>query len=259
MDELRFHPVLRRFPGVLAAILPDMTTVRQWVEQATTLSEASLEQEIARRQQLLGLISHGRGEQVEGLEELERLLLWSKRVNELAGPALEEVSPFKGAVNFLKMLRPYPDQTDIAMSVIVVSQSVGSLLHSQWEQSGLHRHVDRIHGQEDGSKANLLKRYVRDGGFSGQMLVIGDAPGDLEAAQTMGAAFFPILPRHENESWERLAYEAWPIFATGNYTNDYQSRLVNSFFQCLSDARRDDQEQQKLPKQVNRASLKKIS
>lgn len=239
IEDLKIHPVLRRFPGVLAAILPDTGPLKEWIANTSTLSNESLEREIARRTQLMTLIDHGRSEIAETLEELERCLLWSKRVNELAVPVIEKVEMFRGASNFLKMLRPNgSSKVDLSTAMVVISQSSHDLLSKQWDQHQVSQYVDAIHGQEDGSKINVLKRYVREGGFTGQMLIIGDAPGDLEAAQAMGASFFPVLPGHESESWERLAYEAWPIFAAGGYTNEYQNRLISNFFQCLTDARK---------------------
>ena len=54
--------------------------------------------------------------------------------------------------------------------------------------------------------------------------------GDLDAARAAGAWFFPIVPRYEAESWSRLSYEGWPLFAAGCYNREYQNRLLDEFF-----------------------------
>jgi len=237
VTELHGHPVLKRFPGVLAAILPWTEPVQTWIERTATLSNESLEREIHRQSQLMGIIDHGRGEIREALEELERLLRWSNLVNQRAATLLPSIPPFASAVNFMRMLRPSGDDAaDPTTCIIGLSQAPRELTLDSWNRHGISTYVDAFHTQEDGPTVAILKRYVREGGFTGKLLMVGDSPTDLETAQAIGASFFPILPGHEFESWEKLCYEAWPIFATGNYTVEYQARLVNTFFIRLSEA-----------------------
>jgi hypothetical protein len=59
--------------------------------------------------------------------------------------------------------------------------------------------------------------------------VIGDALGDLEAAQDNSALFFPINPGHEEESWQRFYEEGLHKFLAGEYAGDYEARLIAEF------------------------------
>lgn len=49
------------------------------------------------------------------------------------------------------------------------------------------------------------------------MLMIGDAPGDLQAACANYALFYPINPGQEEESWKLLHQEALSKFFNGQY------------------------------------------
>lgn len=45
--------------------------------------------------------------------------------------------------------------------------------------------------------------------------MVGDAPGDRDAAEKNGVRFYPILVGHEGESWKRLLEEAFPKTSCG--------------------------------------------
>ena len=88
-------------------------------------------------------------------------------------------------------------------------------------------------GQEMGTKTEHLK-YAAVGKYAaGKVLMIGDAPGDFQAARKNGALFFPINPGREEQSWERLHGEALDRFFTGGYAGDYEAKLVKEFDACL--------------------------
>ena len=57
--------------------------------------------------------------------------------------------------------------------------------------------------------------------------MIGDSPGDLDAAFVNGVYFYPIVCKHEEESWEKsLSY-------IDNFDNntigEHQEELVDAF------------------------------
>jgi len=60
--------------------------------------------------------------------------------------------------------------------------------------------------------------------------MIGDAPGDLAAAESVGACFFPINPGDEVESWSLLQREGLARFLTGRFRGEFQAEL-NARFQ----------------------------
>ncbi len=63
--------------------------------------------------------------------------------------------------------------------------------------------------------------------------MIGDAPGDLQAARTVGAHFYPILPGRETAAWERLLGEAFPLFLAGSYGGAYATARTKEFLELL--------------------------
>jgi hypothetical protein len=59
--------------------------------------------------------------------------------------------------------------------------------------------------------------------------MVGDAPGDMEAARANGALFFPINPGKEELSWERFYREGFQRFVEGSYAGDYEAALIAEF------------------------------
>jgi hypothetical protein len=49
------------------------------------------------------------------------------------------------------------------------------------------------------------------------VLLIGDDPGDSEAAQKCGIWFYPILVNWEEESWEQFRFDAVEWLRNGTY------------------------------------------
>jgi len=63
--------------------------------------------------------------------------------------------------------------------------------------------------------------------------MIGDAPGDLAAAEANGVLFYPIEPGFEDESWRRFLEEAMPRFFEGTYAGPYMDERVGRFLDLL--------------------------
>jgi hypothetical protein len=63
--------------------------------------------------------------------------------------------------------------------------------------------------------------------------MIGDAPGDMNAAQKNGVLFYPIRPDHEEESWTRFREEALDKFFAGTFKGDYEQNLADEFLAGL--------------------------
>jgi phosphoglycolate phosphatase-like HAD superfamily hydrolase len=71
-------------------------------------------------------------------------------------------------------------------------------------------------------------RYVPD-----HVLMIGDAPGDMDAARANGFLFFPINPGREDASWERFYRESYARFTGGTYAGAYEAELIQDFLALL--------------------------
>jgi len=50
-----------------------------------------------------------------------------------------------------------------------------------------------------------------------KVLMVGDAPGDSDAAQKNGVYYYPILVNHEKDSWAELMAEGFSKLRSGEY------------------------------------------
>jgi hypothetical protein len=70
------------------------------------------------------------------------------------------------------------------------------------------------------------------------MLMVGDAPGDLDAAHANGILFYPIIPGREEDSWARFYHEIIDLFLAGRYGAEIEAELVKEFNACLPESPR---------------------
>ena len=88
-------------------------------------------------------------------------------------------------------------------------------------------------GQEAGSKKEQLQ-YATVGKYKkNHVLMIGDAPGDIEAAKENNVLFYPILPGNEVYSWKRFYKEAFYKFVSQEYAGRYEDELLDEFKNLL--------------------------
>ena len=208
MDLLMERPeVLRRRPNI-----PALGGLRGWVARETRLSNPALAAEVA----------------ATGDADLARALAWSEAVNRSIAELVKDVPPFPFVRESLESMRGRAD-------VVVVSATPGEALVREWEEHGLSPLVSVIAGQELGSKAELLSMAAAGRYAPEKMLMVGDAPGDLKAAQSVGARFYPIDPAAEDASWQRFFEEALPRFFAGNYAGEYMDAQVHRFQALLPD------------------------
>jgi phosphoglycolate phosphatase-like HAD superfamily hydrolase len=202
IDLLADRPeVLRRRPR-----LPSLTGLRGWIQRETKLSNPALKEAIV----------------ASGDPDLEQALAWSQAVNQTISEIVKDVPPFPYVRESLESMRNRAD-------VMVVSATPGEALQREWEEHGLRPLVGLIAGQELGSKREHLAlaaagRYEPD-----RILMVGDAPGDLEAARANQALFYPIDPAHEDESWQRFFEEALPRFFAGTFAGAYMAAQIARF------------------------------
>jgi phosphoglycolate phosphatase-like HAD superfamily hydrolase len=185
--------------------IPRLPELAAWVERESKLGNPQLEADVASRADA----------------DLELALRWSSEVNAAVAKIVRGVPPFPAVTPVLERLQGQAD-------VIVVSQTPAEALVREWAEQEIDRFVSLIAGQELGTKAEHLAATA--GGYeAGHVLMIGDAPGDLRAAESVGALFYPILPGREEESWERLKDEAMDRFFAGSYAGDYAEKLRAEF------------------------------
>jgi phosphoglycolate phosphatase-like HAD superfamily hydrolase len=155
-------------------------------------------------------------------EELKCALAWSESVNKAVEDIVKGIPPFP---HVRESLEKIADSAD----TVVVSATPCEALAREWNEHGLGKCVSVIAGQEMGTKAQHLDyatagRYEKD-----HVLMIGDAPGDMEAAKANDALFYPINPGDEVKSWQRFHDEALDKFFNGEYAGKYEEKVIAEF------------------------------
>ena len=178
------------------------------------------------------LSNEGLAQAIEGAqnpaakEEFQLAMKWSLRVNELVSEIVKGVPPF---ANVRESLEKIVKEAD----VIVCSATPNEALQREWAEHGLAKYARVIAGQEMGKKAEHLT-YAAKGRYpENHILMIGDAPGDLNAAKANSALFYPINPGGEELSWKRLFDESFEKFLNGGYAGEYEEELIAEFHACL--------------------------
>jgi phosphoglycolate phosphatase-like HAD superfamily hydrolase len=212
----RFELLLRIFQ-TLEKYFPDIgktvetESLEAFVKSGVPLSAAELAKRI----------------ETTGDAELKRVLDWSRAVSSRIAE-IPEMPVFDGVFQGLEKIRGLAD-------VIVVSQTTEDALVREWRHADLDRFIDVIAGAELGSKAESLATAMKGRYVPGRTLMVGDAPGDLDAARAAGCLFFPVLPGEENASWQELCGEGLKRLRDGSFAGAYQDGLIGRFRAVLSD------------------------
>ncbi len=180
-----------------------------WAEDAPELSNASVEKMIS----------------VNPI--FEKALRWSKAVNEgIEKLPKEEIKPYEGVFEALEKIHELCD-------VAVVSSANPEAVKAEWERFGLLKNVDLLCTQDMGSKAYCISEIARKGYNLTNILMCGDAVGDMNAAASNGVRYYPICVNHEEESWKELKENTLKVFLNGNFDRAYQEKLIEEFLNNL--------------------------
>ena len=101
--------------------------------------------------------------------------------------------PLEGAKEGLAAAHGFAD-------VAMVSSANRDAVEEEWGKFGLLEHTDIVLAQDVGSKAACIQAMLRFGYDGDKVLMIGDAPGDCDAAEKNRVHYFPILVRKEKAS-----------------------------------------------------------
>ncbi|MFI4848779.1 MAG: HAD family hydrolase [Gimesia chilikensis] len=200
--------LLEERPEVISrnVTIPRLQGVRDWIERETKLGNPTLTAEVEKTKDA----------------DLELALKWSLAVNEMIADMVHDVPPYPNVRESLIKLDPVAD-------MIVCSATPNEALNKEWEEHDIAQYVDAICGQEAGSKKETLGQAKNFGYEENKVLMIGDAPGDMKAAEAVGALFYPINPGAEEASWERFIGEACDKFLNGEFAGEYQAKLIAEF------------------------------
>lgn len=222
-NEINLYSMTRginRFKG-LAAILKevdekitpveDVASLLKWAEEADELSNAAVEKAAKEQNSIC----------------LEKALRWSEAVNRsIKALPEEDVKPFDGVKEEIAALHEFCD-------IAIVSSANYEAVKEEWTRFGLIGHVDIVLAQNAGSKKSCIEKLLTFGYDRDKVMMTGDAPGDMDAARKNGVFYYPILVRHEAESWSEIE-EAGRRLREGTFAGEYQQNLIDKFIQNLS-------------------------
>ncbi len=141
----------------------------------------------------------------------EKALSWSKAVNAAIVELDENLKiPYEGAKEGLAAAHTFAD-------VAMVSSANRDAVEEEWGKFSLLEHTDIVLAQDVGSKAACIAQMLNFGYDPSKVVMIGDAPGDCDAAERNGVHYYPILVNHEKESWDEAIAVAFAKLTAGEY------------------------------------------
>ncbi|MBR3271675.1 MAG: HAD family hydrolase [Clostridia bacterium] len=153
---------------------------------------------------------------------LYKALCWSHAINDrINAVTTADKPPFAGVTEALNAAL---GKVDIA----VISSSNMSALLEEWGAYDLLRFPSVITSLEIGPKPVCIRALLAKGYAPENVLMIGDAYPDADAAAQTGVRFYPILTRHESESWAAFKATYLPLFLAGDY-GKVQPKLLDRF------------------------------
>jgi phosphoglycolate phosphatase-like HAD superfamily hydrolase len=210
---------INRFPALVEAL--------EWLQRRPEVAARGLKIEIPAslrewigRETRLGNPALAEAVDQTGDADLAKALEWSTAVNKSVAGMVRGVPPFPFVRESLQRL-------DGVADMLVVSATPGEALKAEWAEHGIDKYVQAICGQEVGTKKETLAnagKYAEN-----HALMVGDAPGDFQAAKANNCLFFPINPGHEEASWRRLCEEGIDLFLNGDFAGQYEQKLLDEF------------------------------
>ena len=191
--------------------LPDMTPLKEWCDAVPVLSDKTLAEYAKDHPSPL----------------FETVLEWSAEVNRRVKRIVHDVPPFPFVRESLAKLQGKAD-------VVVVSATPTAALEKEWTEHDLKQYTAFICGQEYGGKKDVIEALKAQYDAE-NVLMIGDALGDYQAASKAGAYFYPICPNVEDRSWKEFYNSVADVFLSGDYHGDVQKQYVDQLDNCLAD------------------------
>ncbi len=152
-------------------------------------------------------------------------LIWSKRVN-------EEIVKLPRS-NYFDGVKEILNEAYESCDLVGVSSANPQAVNEEWTSLGLIGYFKFVGCQDKGNKTSIIEQTLVNGYDKNLTVMLGDAVGDLKAAENNGVWFFPIVPKHEVESWKRFREEGLPNLLNGKFDKAYQEILINDFYKTL--------------------------
>ena len=223
-NEVNLYTLTRginRFKGLAVALteindkyvkIEGLDEFVKWTEETKELSNEALEVEIQKTNNVC----------------IKKALEWSKSVNKSIDLLSDdEKQPFEGVKEAIIEAKKKAD-------IAIVSSANEKAVLDEWSKHGLLEHVDIVLTQNIGSKAYCISKLIEKGYSKNNALMVGDALGDLKAAESNEVSFYPIMVKKEKESWSRFTKEALEKFIGNSYSGEYQEKVIDEFKENLS-------------------------
>lgn len=223
-NEVNLYTLTRginRFKGLAVALIEineKYVTIEgldefiRWTEETTELSNESLEAEIEKTNNIC----------------VKKALEWSKSVNQSIDLLSDdEKCPFEGVKEAIIAAKKVAD-------IAIVSSANEKAVLDEWNKHGLLENVDIVLTQNIGSKAYCINKLIEKGYSRNNVLMVGDALGDLKAAEENEVLYYPIMVRKEKESWSRFTNDVLERFTSNLYYGEYQEKVIAEFKANLS-------------------------
>ena len=214
---------INRFKGLAMALgeidkqykpITGIAALQHWVEVAPALSNDGVAKAAAE------------ATDADAKLVFEKALSWSKAVNAAIVELDEALKvPYNGAKEGLAAAHTFAD-------VAMVSSANRDAVEEEWGKFGLLEHTDIVLAQDVGSKAACIKEMLKFGYDINKVVMVGDAPGDCDAAEKNGVHYYPILVNHEKESWDEAIAVAFGKLQSGEYA-EYGAKKKQEFLKNL--------------------------
>lgn len=205
---------VNRFVGLVMGLeyagLENISALKEWVETTNSLSNQSLEEALAKNPS----------------DDLQKALDWSNEVNRQIKAYEGDALAFPGALETLAKCH------DLG-KVYVVSSANKEAVEEEWQEQGLMAHVDDLYCQDRGKKEDVIAGLIKDGFDPEKIMMVGDSPGDLAAAEQNAVSFYPILVGKEEFSWLNLKDKIADAFVNGNLSHQDKEAFKDAFWKNL--------------------------
>lgn len=194
---------------------PDLTPLKKWVAETKSLSARGIRE-----------YAEAHGGDLDPI--LATAARWSAEVDENIERIVHGVAPLPGVKEAFAQIAEFAD-------IVIVSATPHEAIVREWGAQGLLEHITVVAGQELGTKKECIRKAMEGKYEAGHVLMIGDAPGDHDAATANGVLYYPIIPGWEVESWSLLRDAAAEKFRSETYAGAYMDDLLDRFYSVLQD------------------------
>lgn len=248
----KWADLLRVIPAVQNAgvSIPDFTYLRKWVKITKSLSPEALDAYV-KAGDFSGILTEKDSKEAL-LEEFDLVSKWSKRVNELAKEASENIRAFPYAAQTIRKLH------EMGVDLCAVSGTPEDHVIRQLRAYGLLDCFQAVFAQQAGKK-NLSLTHMMAGTHDAPdnlpllnrisplydiIAMFGDAPKDYSEAKKANkilsgnenepVRMFFIKVGYENESWQYFYDHVLDDLIAGTWSRENEQKLIQEGLQNLN-------------------------